>query len=51
MQSKNGYNIKLRNSEYNLLTMTVNETFRLPLNNYFTGDGLLYGLSPNSIFT
>jgi hypothetical protein len=30
--------------------MAVNETFRLPLTDYFTGEGLTYTLSNNSGF-
>ncbi|CAD8105047.1 unnamed protein product [Paramecium sonneborni] len=35
-----------KNVEYNQLTIVTNETFRLPLNDYFVGDGLLYSLDP-----
>ncbi|CAK59189.1 unnamed protein product (macronuclear) [Paramecium tetraurelia] len=35
-----------KNTEYNLLTIVSGETFRLPLNEYFVGDGLKYSILP-----
>ncbi|CAD8198517.1 unnamed protein product [Paramecium octaurelia] len=38
---------RLKNTEYNLLTIVSGETFRLPLNDYFVGDGLEYSILPS----
>ncbi|CAK59619.1 unnamed protein product (macronuclear) [Paramecium tetraurelia] len=39
---------RLQNTEYNLLTIVNGETFRLPLNDYFIGDGLSYTIQPQN---
>ncbi|CAD8203094.1 unnamed protein product [Paramecium octaurelia] len=39
---------RLQNTEYNLLTIVYGETFRLPLNEYFLGDGLSYTIQPQN---
>ncbi|CAD8089814.1 unnamed protein product [Paramecium primaurelia] len=37
---------RLKNTEYNLLTIVSGETFHLPLNEYFIGDALQYTITP-----
>ncbi|CAD8091152.1 unnamed protein product [Paramecium primaurelia] len=39
---------RTQNTEYNLLTIVNGETFRLPLGDYFLGDGLSYTVTPST---